>query len=204
VDVATLQSFGPAGHGLVVLDESRGRISVGRSADNDLVIEGDAAVSKLHAAFEHVGPTWCITDLGALNRTRVNGEPIFATRRLADRDEILIGRTRLVIHDPASASDATTEPVRPAPLRTPREQDVLVELCRPFLSGRAFTSAASVKSIAAALYVGEGAVKQHLDHLYDKFGIEPQPGESRRVLLANEAIQTGAVTVKDLEAQPGS
>ena len=82
---------------------------------------------------------------------------------------------------------------------------MLVELCRPVLSGQAFTPPSSVRAIADALYVTESAVKQHLDRLYDKFGIQTDVGGSRRVLLANEAIQTAAVTLKDLQApSPGT
>ena len=40
--------------------------------------------------------------------------------------------------------------------------------------------------------VSEAAVKQHLAHLYDKFGVEGG-GERRRVALANEALRRGAV-----------
>lgn len=201
--MATLERFGPAGHGLVVLDGEQLRYSIGKRADNDLVLDADPAVSRVHAVLERVGPAWCITDLGSTNGTHVNGERVFAPRRLADRDEILVGRTRLVLHDGGARGDVTTERLRPPPARTRREQDALVELCRPILSGLAFTPPASVKAIAEALGVGENAVKQHLDHLYDKFGIEPRPGESRRVLLANEAIQSGAVTMRDLQADGG-
>jgi DNA-binding NarL/FixJ family response regulator len=42
--------------------------------------------------------------------------------------------------------------------------------------------------------VSEAAVKQHLAHLYDKFGIS-DGGERRRVRLANEALRRGAVTI---------
>ena len=45
-------------------------------------------------------------------------------------------------------------------------------------------------------------VKQHLDRLYDKFGIVTEAGGSRRVQLANEAIQTAAVTMLDLQSEP--
>lgn len=197
--VATLERFGPAGHDLVMLDEARMRLSVGKSHDNDLVLDGDAAASRVHAVLERVGPAWCITDVGSTNGTMVNGERLFAPRTLSDRDEILIGRTRLVLHDPVANGDVTTEPLRQAPARTPGEQRVLVELCRPVLSGQVFTSASSVHSMADALFVTESAVKQHLDRMYDKFGIDPRPGESRRVLLANQAIQTGAVTLRDLQ-----
>jgi hypothetical protein len=196
--MATLERFGPAGHDLVVLDEARGRLSIGKSLDNDLPITDDPAVSRVHALLEHVGPAWCLTDVGSTNGTYVNGERLFAPRTLSDRDEILIGRTRLVVRDPAARAEATTEPLRAAPTRTAAEQRVLVELCRPVLSGRAFTPPSSVRTMAEALYVTDSAVKQHLDRLYDKFGIQTEPGESRRVRLANEAIQSGAVTLRDL------
>jgi len=198
--LATLERFGPVGHDLVLLDEARGRLAVGKSAENDLVIDGDLAVSRVHAHLEHVGPAWCITDLGSTNGTWVNGERIFAPRTLADRDEILLGRTRLVVRDVARG-DVTTEPLRPPPSRTPGEQRVLAELCRPVLSGQAFTPPSSVRAIAESLFVTESAVKQHLDRLYDKFGIYAEAGESRRVRLANEAIQSGAVTMRDLQAR---
>jgi FHA domain len=198
--VATLERFGPAGHDLVVLDEMRGRISVGKSAHNDLVIDSDPAVSRVHAMLEHVGPAWCITDVGSTNGTTVNGERLFAPRMLSDRDEIIIGRSRLIMRDAGARGDVTTEPLRAPPSRTPGEQRVLVELCRPVLSGQAFTPPSSVRTIAEALYVTESAVKQHLDRLYDKFGIETEAGGSRRVVLANEAIQSAAVTLKDLQA----
>ena len=200
--MATLERFGPTGHDLVMLDEARGRVSVGTSAHNDLVIDGDPAVSRVHAVLEHVGPAWCITDVGSSNGTTVNGDRLFGPRLLSDRDEIVMGRTRLVVRDAGARGDVTTEPLRPPPARTPGEQRVLVELCRPVLSGQAFTPPSSVRTIADALYVTESAVKQHLDRLYDKFGIQVDAGGSRRVLLANEAIQSAAVSLKDLQA-PG-
>ena len=196
--MATLERFGPSGHDLVVLDEAHGRLSLGKSPDNDLPIPDDPAVSRVHALLEHVGPAWCITDVGSTNGTSVNGERLFAARTLADRDEILVGRTRLVLRDAGARGDVTTEPLRAAPGRTAGEQRVLVELCRPVLSGRAFTPPSSVRAMAESLFVTDSAVKQHLDRLYDKFGIETEAGESRRVRLANEAIQCGAVTLKDL------
>jgi FHA domain len=199
--VATLERHGPAGFDLLFIDETRSPLSVGKSPENDLVIDNDEAVSRLHAQLERVGPAWCITDLGARNGTFVNGQKIVTTRKLFDRDEILMGRTRLVLNDSSARGGGTTQPVRPPPARTPTEQRVLVELCRPVLSGQAFTSPAAVGEIARALYVGRAAVQQHLGHLYDKFGLH-EPG-NRRVLLANAAIQCQAVTIKDLQQPPG-
>ena len=199
--MATLERFGPNGHDLVLLDEARGRLSIGKDAQNDLVIDDDPAVSRVHAVLEHLSAGWCITDVGSMNGTQVNGKRITGPRVLLDGDEILVGRTRLTLHDPSSRGDITTEPLRPPPTRTPGEQKVLIELCRPVLSGQAFTPPSSVRAMADALFVSESAIKQHLDRLYDKFGIRTGPGESRRVRLANEAIQSGAVSRRDLFGQ---
>ena len=196
--MTTLERFGPVGHDLVAIDDADSSLAVGKSEENDLVLDGDPAVSRVHARLERVGPAWCVTDLGSTNGTWVNGERIFAPRTIYDGDELLLGRTRLVLRDRGARGGVTTAPVRAAPSRTPAEHRVLVELCRPVLSGQAFTPPSSVRAIADALYVTESAVKQHLDRLYDKFGIYRADGVSRRVLLANEAIQTAAVTLRDL------
>jgi hypothetical protein len=196
--VAVLERYGSDGFDLVFLDATCGALSIGKSPENHIVIADDPSVSRLHAQLEHLGPAWCITDLGSRNGTHVNGDRIITSRQLFDRDEILLGRTRLVLRDTAGRGGGTTTPVRPPPPRTPTEQKVLIELCRPVLTGQAFTSPASVETIAAALFVGAPAIRQHLGHLYDKFGIDEEGG-NRRERLANEAILTGAVTLKDLK-----
>src|SRR3990172_9886669 len=78
------------------------------------------------------------------------------------------------------------------PELTRRERDVLAALCRPVLSDDVFAEPASVREIAQVLVVTDAAVKQHLLHLYDKFGIDATGGR-RRVTLAKEAIRRGAV-----------
>jgi hypothetical protein len=80
---------------------------------------------------------------------------------------------------------------------TRRERDVLVALCQPILDQDVFSEPASVRAIAAELVVTEAAVKQHLLHLYDKFGIAAD-GSRRRLTLAREAIRLELVTVAGL------
>ena len=53
--------------------------------------------------------------------------------------------------------------------------------------------------IAEALITGDAAVKQRLGHLYDKFQIDLDGRHSRRVRLANEALESGAVRLEDLK-----
>jgi hypothetical protein len=78
------------------------------------------------------------------------------------------------------------------PELTRRERDVLAALCGPVVSDDVFAEPASVRQIAQELVVTDAAVKQHLLHLYDKFGIQAAGGR-RRVELAREAVRRGAV-----------
>jgi DNA-binding CsgD family transcriptional regulator len=102
-----------------------------------------------------------------------------------------------MFHDGLS-DDPSTSKRDPMPRLTPKERQVLVELCRPVLAGGAFPAPASVRQIADRMFVGEAAVKAHLGRLYEKFGIDGD-GRDRRRELANRAIETGAVTLRDLK-----
>lgn len=84
---------------------------------------------------------------------------------------------------------------------TPRERDVLLELCRPAASFELFAEPASVREMAQALAVTEAAVKQHLLNLYEKFGIRDSQ-QRRRVALAREALRTGVIGLRDLTGSP--
>jgi pSer/pThr/pTyr-binding forkhead associated (FHA) protein len=197
--MAILERRGPSGFDIKFLDDAHGPYSVGKNAENDIVVDGDQAISRLHARLERMGPGWCISDLGSTNGTFVNENRVVHSRAVHDGDVIRLGRTHLTLRDRKSGADGTTEPMRSPPELTKTERRVLIELCRPSMSGKALTPPASVETIAKALIVGSAAVRQHLGHLYDKFDIQAEEGESRRVRLANEAIETGAVTPKDFE-----
>jgi DNA-binding CsgD family transcriptional regulator len=173
-------------------------LSIGKNPGNGLVIEDDPTVSRLHAVMEPVGQGWYVRDLGSRNGTYVNGERILAQRAVHPGDEIRVGQTRLRVRedDRQDAWGVTVTADGPPPL-TRRERDALIALCRPLLAGGAFREPASTREIAAELVVSEAAVKQHLAHLYDKFGLY-DGAERRRVRLANEALARGVVTVADL------
>jgi DNA-binding CsgD family transcriptional regulator len=173
-------------------------LSIGKHPGNGLVIEDDPTVSRLHAVIEPVGQGWCVRDLGSRNGTYVNGERILAQRAVHAGDEIRVGQTRLRVRDDDrhEAWSATLTADGP-PQLTRRERDALIALCRPLLAGGAFREPASTRDIAAELVVTEAAVKQHLGHLYDKFGLY-EGSQRRRVRLANEALARGVVTVADL------
>ena len=171
-------------------------MTVGTLESNDVVVDADG-VSRVHAVFERFGDAWCVRDLGSRNGTFVNGGRIIGERALHSGDEIVLGRLRLLFHAPARGTE-TAAIAQPPPL-TPRERDVLLALCRPLLTGDAFTEPASIRAIAAELVVSEAAVKQHLSRLYVKFDVGAH-GERRRVQLANAAVARGAVKLGDLRA----
>jgi FHA domain-containing protein len=197
---AYLEVSGPAGQELVPLVGER--FTIGRNEGNDLVISIDRTVSGAHAVLERFPFGWSIRDVGSRNGTFVNGERLVGERALHPGDEIRLGRARVTFKSdqPADRHHSVTEAGKPAPELTRREREVLMALCRPLLSGSLFTAPATIRDVAAQLFVTEAAVKQHLLRLYDKFEI--YEGSDRRVRLANEAVIRGAVTLSDLRAQP--
>ncbi|MCA1831840.1 MAG: FHA domain-containing protein [Actinomycetota bacterium] len=186
--------WGSAGREIRSIDADR--VTIGTDATNGIAVEG-IGVSRVHAVIERFGDMWCVRDLGSRNGTFVNGERVLVERALNTGDEILLGRLRIVFRGPPRAANKTQALAEP-PSLTPRERDVLVALCRPLLNASAFTEPASIKAIAEDLVVSEAAVKQHLAHLYDKFGVL-EDEERRRVRLANAAVTLGAVTLGDLQ-----
>ena len=97
-----------AGHGVLVvlrgpqegarfdLDPALGTVTVGRSPDCALFLD-DVTVSRKHAVFAREGDQFSVRDVGSLNGTYVNRERIDAIM-LANRDEVQIGKFRLVFH----------------------------------------------------------------------------------------------------------
>jgi predicted component of type VI protein secretion system len=173
------------------------RMTVGKSAGNDVVLPDDRTASRLHAVLERFAAGWCVADLGSSNGTWLNGERVWSAQRLRHGDEIRIGQTRLIFRDAQAAAGTRTEVEAGPPSLTGRERDVLVALCRPLLARDIFTEPASTRAIADELFITQAAVKQHLANLYDKFRLGADES-NRRVRLANDALRRGAVSMNDL------
>jgi FHA domain-containing protein/zinc ribbon protein len=83
--------------------------TAGRHPDSDIFLD-DVTVSRRHAEFRREGSGYTVHDVGSLNGTYVNREPIDAAP-LSGGDEVQIGKFRLVYLTAAvraGASGATT------------------------------------------------------------------------------------------------
>lgn len=89
--LAVLSGAGLAGE---LFPLSPGRLTIGRAPDCDIFLD-DVTVSRRHATVTVDGEGALLEDLGSMNGTYVNRRRIEAGERLADGDELQIGKFRL-------------------------------------------------------------------------------------------------------------
>lgn len=77
----------------VYLTPIKGEISVGRSKENDIVLQ-DMSVSKNHFHIKKIGEKYVIIDLKSANGTRVNGENV-NKKSLKNHDLIEVGSIKM-------------------------------------------------------------------------------------------------------------
>src|SRR2546423_10028228 len=77
---------------------NRLRITIGRSARNDLCIP-DPFASRVHAEVRHEGDEYYLQDLGSANGTLYNGSIVDATIPLTRGGRIQIGETEIIFND---------------------------------------------------------------------------------------------------------
>lgn len=85
------------------LDLTDDSYSIGRSAENDIVLEG-GRVSRRHAKLQRAGDDYTVVDLGSHNGTFVNGLRLQQPAVLKPGDEIGVGPHVLIFEPPANAA----------------------------------------------------------------------------------------------------
>ena len=172
-----------------------GRLTIGRSATNDVPLPWDAEVSRLHATLERVGDEWTFVDDGrSHNGSYIDGERVTGRRRLRDGDVIALGRALLVFRSPtgreslrtATSQQRTTPRVSEAQLR------VLTALCRPYRES-SYAVPPSNRKIAEELVIGVETVKTHMRALFDAFELGDLPQHQKRAALAQRALESGLI-----------
>lgn len=184
---------------LAILQIPDGGVSIGRSSDNQLALDWDREVSRVHAEIDRRGSQWVISDEGlARNGTFVDGEKVVGRRKLVDQALIRCGKTILLFRDPGgdTASDTTHvgSMASAVPELTNTQMGVLVALSRPVLaSDRDGSTPATNQEIADELFLSLDGVKGHLRVLFQKFGIADLPQNRKRSALVERAMISGLV-----------
>ena len=103
VDAAAVDAL-PSGHALLVVQRGPGAgsrflldldvVQAGRHPESEIFLD-DVTVSRRHAEFRRAGAGFTVSDVGSLNGTYVNREPVDSAV-LANGDEVQIGKFRLV------------------------------------------------------------------------------------------------------------
>lgn len=178
------------------------RLTIGRRPSNNLVLDWDSEISRVHAALERMGDDWTVVDDGlSHNGTYVNGKRVTARERLRDGDVLTFGGVAVAFRAPGgeSSSRPTVTALGPhvGELLTPAQRRVLVALCRPFKDST-YATPATNQQIADELVVSVDAVKSTLRALFEVFGVDDLPQNQKRASLALQALRTGVITRRDL------
>jgi hypothetical protein len=185
---------------IFVLPPGTWRATVGRHAECDVQLGWDAKISRVHAILERVGSQWTFIDDGlSRNGSFLNGERLIGRHTLKDGDRVCAGDSVLIYHEPGPrGSDSTARAVSDAqavPL-SPMQRKVLVALCRPLSDSNSATPATN-RQIADEVFLSIDAVKAHLRHLFDRFGLDELPQNEKRARLAAIVLKTGVLTPRD-------
>jgi len=188
-----------------VVEPGATEIWVGRGEVAALRLDWDGEVSALHAQIEVVGDECTLLDDGlSRNGSFVGAERVHGRRHLRDGDVLRFGRTTVLYRRPAERDGEVPEATvvaseAPAAAAiSPGQKRVLVALCRPFKDGTAFATPPTNQAIAAELHLSVDAVKTHMRALFEKLGLEDLPQNRKRVALVERALQSGAISPRDL------
>jgi len=184
---------------IVDLADAGRRVTIGRRPTNDIVLDWDDEISRVHAALDRLGDEWTVLDEGlSRNGSYLNGSRITSRARLRDGDVLCVGRIAIIYRTASGSSgshptDTALGPQVSARL-TPAQRRVLVALCRPLADTG---TPATNQQIAAELVIGVGTVKSTLSTLFELFGVDALPQNQKRATLARRAVHAGAVSRRD-------
>jgi hypothetical protein len=186
---------------LVLLDDGRDRLTIGRREENDVALPWDGRASRLHAELERVGGEWVLVDEGlSANGTFVGEARLVGRRRLRDGDVVRVGGTPIAFCAPDEAEVGVTlkDGSDGSVSISPAQRRVLVALCRPSLQADGYAAPPSNADLASELFLAVPSVKTHLKALFEAFGLDDVPQSQKRTALVERALRLGIVTSRDV------
>lgn len=158
-------------------------LTIGRAADNDVVLNGEAAVSRRHAELIRQSDGWAVRDLGSHNGTFVNGTrlPDGVVHTVTASDVIGIGAVTIRLLAPTGNDGLTVEDSSGGAMHqlltalSQREREVLALVA----------SGLTDEQVSQQLFISVKTVHSHLDRVRDKTGVR------RRAELTRLAVRLG-------------
>lgn len=157
---------------------------IGRSAENDVVLNNQPTVSRHHAQLSRRSDgQWRVRDLGSHNGTHVNGVALAVDAEpVVGPDDIIgVGSVTIRIVSDAEADGLTIEDASAGAMHrlltvlSSREREVLTLVAAGHTDDQ----------VAASLFISVKTVHSHLDRIRDKTGLR------RRAELTRLAVRLG-------------
>jgi hypothetical protein len=184
---------------VLLLDQDRWRVTIGRDPAADVPLPWDAEVSRSHALLEQVGRGWTLVDDGlSRNGSFVNGSRVVGRRRLRDKDHLVFGATEMTYRETSGGTTQTASAIdAPSgiPL-SPMQRKVLIALCRPVHASSSATPATN-RQIAEEVFLTVDAVKAHLRVLFERYGLSQLPQNEKRARLVASVLDAGVLAPRD-------
>lgn len=180
---------GYSAQGKKVFPLSNDRLTLGRSPDAGIRLDGDPAVSRLHALCEQIDGGWRLSDLGSRNGTYVNSKRTTDPIALRPGDEVRIGAWRLVYCDESADAEGTLLDDNRADAIPLPAAEQFVELSTREREVLALVAKGETdEQIAASLFIAVATVRSHLERIRDKTGCRRRPD------LTRFAVEQGIVS----------
>ncbi len=146
-------------------------LTIGRSADNDVVVADGRTASRLHARLDHLHGVWVLCDAGSRNGTHLNGIRLTDPATLHPGDQIRVGSSTFTFRDDPNplATVADQEPEVSAEALSHREREIVA------LVAKGLTD----QQIANTLFISVATIRSHLDRIRDKTGRRRRPELTR-------------------------
>jgi hypothetical protein len=176
------------------------QLTIGRGADADVAFTGDPEVSRMHATLERVGGAWTLRDDGlSRNGSSVNGRLVDGRHRLSHGDRIVGGGSELSYHSGGPAAGDEPVPAGAGAARRPlseNQRKVLIALCRPVAGSESATPATN-SQIGEEVGLSVDAVKSHLRHLFEIYGLAELPQNEKRATLVATVLVSGDIARRE-------
>ncbi|MBX7246829.1 MAG: FHA domain-containing protein [Candidatus Sumerlaeaceae bacterium] len=171
---------------------NKAEVSIGKAANNDVVIGGDWFLSKKQALIKRAGESYEIQDLGGFRKTKVNGIEIAGPTLLKNGDTVEFGNTKCLFQFGGDAGDAGSG-------RTPKELAVEDSI---------FSGVSD--ALMNVVHAGDPTMKEPLLKPASVSGIETEDNEPGAIDISSDSLDgidfkssVAALGMKDAPSDPG-